>query len=104
MFTKIRMVSRIALNAYPPNLFEHPKKKQPPFLKKINCIPSYWLEMIQEGLELQECTSPKELRMAYQYSENWQEVMEGHDRPCIDMFNIFHTKSDPNHRKFTKKS
>ena len=25
--------------------------------------------------------------MAYKYLENWQEVMEGHDRPCIDMFN-----------------
>ena len=56
-------------------------------VKKMNCIPSYWLEIIQEGLELQECTSPKELSRAYQYLENWQEVMESHDRPCIEMFN-----------------
>ena len=56
-------------------------------VEKINCIPSYWLEIIQDGLDLKECTSPKELKRAYQYLKNWQVMMEGNDRPCIDMFN-----------------
>ena len=57
-------------------------------INKTKCIPPYWKEIIQDIPGFMVCTFQEQLQMVYENMSDWKNVMENHDRPCIDMYNI----------------
>ena len=57
-------------------------------INNAKCIPSYWKEIAQDIPEFTICTSQGQLQMIYENTTDWKSVMDQHDRPCIDMYNI----------------
>ena len=59
-------------------------------IKQIKCIPPYWKDYAKEAIGFDECTSPKMLQIAYDYTKRWKDVMQNAklSPPCIDMYNI----------------
>ena len=57
------------------------------FMRKVGCIPPYWIPMdnLPSGLVL--CTSSKQLKEAYDISkyENLRNMINQHDPPCVEM-------------------
>ena len=57
-------------------------------LKEMKCMPPYWKDYVRGTIHLEECTSPENLQIAYNYTKTWKAVMQKHFPPCIDMYNI----------------
>jgi hypothetical protein len=54
-------------------------------VKLIGCTPIYWKHMDLNSLGLPGCTSPRELKMAHHYIENYKEILSSYDPPCFEM-------------------
>ena len=57
-------------------------------LKEMKCMPPYWKDYVKGTIHLEECTSPENLQIAYNYTKTWKAVMQKHFPPCIDMYTI----------------
>ena len=57
-------------------------------INETKCIPPYWKEMVQDTPGLAVCTSQEQLEIVYENIRDWRNVMEHHESPCVDMFNI----------------
>ena len=57
-------------------------------LNRIGCIPVYWLHMIPSTEDFNMCDSPSQLRNAYQYIANFEDIMSSYDPPCIEMTSV----------------
>ena len=56
---------------------------------KIRCIPPFWKKTLQGELDLEECTTSKQLKEIYNYVNNQKEMLSNHESPCIDMYSSF---------------
>ena len=54
--------------------------------KKLGCIPPYWNKTLQDPLEMEDCSSPKQLKNAYLYSQDHRRILPNYGIPCLDMF------------------
>ena len=57
-------------------------------ISEIECIPSYWIDNVQDKLGFKQCTSQEKLQTAYNYIKDWKTVMKVNDRPCVDMYTV----------------
>ena len=54
-------------------------------IKRLECIPIYWKRIAPKDLKFDDCTSPTELKKAYDYTNNYKTSLSLHEAPCVDM-------------------
>ena len=54
---------------------------------KIGCVPPYWMDTINRTSDQELCTSPKTLKEANEYIDEYKILMDEIKTPCLDMFN-----------------
>ena len=54
--------------------------------KSIGCIPPYWKNVIVKLPEIMECSTPKQLKEAYHFTQNLRQILPSYGTPCWDVF------------------
>ena len=54
-------------------------------MKNINCVPPYWKEMVKNHAGMEDCYTTKQLKAAYHYAKNYNEILASYESPCIEM-------------------
>ena len=57
-------------------------------INETKCTPPYWNGSIKDTSGFEVCLSQEQLQRVYKNLTEWESVMKGHDRPCVDMYNI----------------
>ena len=52
----------------------------------IGCIPPYWQSILQGSQKMDKCSTQKQLKDAYNYSQNYKKNLPTYGTPCVDMF------------------
>ena len=55
--------------------------------RKFKCVPPYWSRRLKDMLGLQECESPESLKNVDIYLKTYENFLNLHDQPCMEMFN-----------------
>ena len=53
--------------------------------KDLNCVPSYWIDILRGHHELEECTSSKKLQLAYGNISDVKNILSWNQIPCDEM-------------------
>ena len=53
--------------------------------KQLNCVPPYWKHILEGRHQLEECTSPEKLKMAYRNISEVKEILDWNPIPCDEM-------------------
>ena len=54
--------------------------------KSIGCIPPYWKNVIVNPPEMMECSTQKQLKEAYHFTQNLRQILPSYGTPCLDIF------------------
>ena len=52
----------------------------------IGCIPPYWKSTMQFPPEMKDCTTPKQFKDAYNFTQNLRQALPSYGTPCLTMF------------------
>ena len=61
------------------------RKFQSQIINRIGCVPLYWNYIRFHHKGFRSCMSPKDVKRANHYIQNYRDVLSSYDPPCIEM-------------------